>query len=75
MTLAEELREIAGILAMPTSPFHTEGARLNSIAARVSMVEQMAEGSRNAAEQWERAHNYAVQELEELTAALQRARA
>ncbi len=71
MALAEELREIAAILEMPTSPFHREGGRLRSIAGRLAQVEERAERAERAAEQWKHAHNYAARELEELAAALQ----
>ena len=71
MALAEELREIAAILEMPSSPFHREGAQLRAIARRFAQVEERAERAERAAEQWEHAHNYAARELEELAAALQ----
>ncbi len=70
MALAEELREIAAILENPSSPFHREGGQLRSVASRLALVEERAERAERAAEQWQRAHDYAARELEELTAAL-----
>ena len=67
MALAEELREIAAILENPSSPFHRQSGQLRSIASRLARVDERAE---RAAEQWQRAHDYAARELEELTAAL-----
>ena len=64
MTLAEELREVAAILEMPSSPFHREGGRLYSIAARVELTEKRAEQAKRVAKEWKRAHDYAVLELE-----------
>ena len=72
MTLAEELREIAAILEMQTSPFQGEARQLRSIASRLAQVEERAERAERAAEQWEHAHDYAARELEQLAAALQR---
>ncbi len=66
MALAEELREIAAILEMPNSAFHREGGQLRSIASRLAQVEERAERAERAAEQWQRAHDYAARELEEL---------
>ena len=68
MALAEELREIAAILELPSSPFHREGGQLRSIATRLAQVEERAERAERAAEQWEHAHDYAARELEELAA-------